>query len=68
MKEGGNDSGATDVCLRLSHSRPVGLLHRVWSGSLSSRDCRARLPCLALAPWAGVKASLDSVDAIYLIP
>jgi hypothetical protein len=28
MKEGGKDSGATDVCLRLSHSRPVGLLHR----------------------------------------
>ena len=28
MKEGGKDSGATDVCLRLSHSRPVGLFHR----------------------------------------
>jgi hypothetical protein len=28
MKEGGKDSGATDVCFRLSHSRPVGLLHR----------------------------------------
>jgi hypothetical protein len=26
MKEGGKDSGATDVCLLLSHSRPVGLL------------------------------------------
>jgi hypothetical protein len=27
MKEGGKDSGATDVCLRLSHSRPVGLIY-----------------------------------------
>ena len=32
MKGGGKDSSATDVCLRLSHSRHVGLLHRLIVG------------------------------------